>query len=54
MERVSVWPWYSDNSKDKKKKERKQHFYKHVQFIYPLSACKEVSALSTRDTIKRS
>lgn len=34
-------------------KTKKQHFYKHVQFIYPPSACKEVSALSTRDTIKK-
>lgn len=39
MERVSVWPRYSDNSKDKETALSKQ-----VQFIYPLSACKEVSA----------
>lgn len=45
MERVSIWPWYTDNSKDKETALQTSN-------LSILSACKEVNALSTRDTIK--
>lgn len=48
MERVSIWPWYTDNSKDKE-----TALLQHVQFIYPPSACKEVSALKHKGHHKK-
>lgn len=47
--RVSTWPWYTDNSKDKE-----TALLQHVQIdLYPPSACKEVSALKHKGHHKK-